>query len=552
MNKILLKLLDLLAPVFRLIQVDYPQMRSIVAVKLMTDNRRQTMYRAKESDQSNYTFLWTVFFYAIFGAFIALAVLGLKSFMAAMILFFSYIMVMVAMTLITDFSSILLDTSDNTIILPRPVTGRTLFTARIVHILLYLGMLTLGLCAFPILAVTYKYGAGTVFFFVLAILLSVVTAVVITNGIYLLVMKYSSEEKLKSIINYFQIGMAVFFMAGYQLMPRLIGRFDLDDYAYQIEWYSFLIPPVWMASALEMWEWKIFDTEHVSMGLFAVVVPLLSFYLVNKYLSPIFTEKVAAMSGTTNAVPQSPSAQSRSLKWKLAKWISKDGVERGAFTFIYSVLARDRKLKLKIYPTFGYMFVFGLVFLFRGHEDLSSIISNLSESEYYFVLIYIPFMVLQVTMQEIAYSDDFKASWIYLSAPLEQPGRILIGTLKAVLVRLFVPAYLIMTLIMLAVWGFKILPDIVFGFVNNIVMASTMMLVMKKYLPLSMSPNIRNQSGNFIRSMLMILLMGALGFSHYLLARFPMLVIGALPVMAIVLYYLMNLYSKTRWNEVTL
>ena len=71
-----------------------------------------------------------------------------------MIVFYTYIMVMISMTLITDFSSILLDTSDNTIILPRPVDSRTLFAARLTHILLYLGQLGLGLTVIPAIVVT--------------------------------------------------------------------------------------------------------------------------------------------------------------------------------------------------------------------------------------------------------------------------------------------------------------------------------------------------------------------------------------------------------------
>ena len=57
----------------------------------------------------------------------------------------TYIIFMMAMTLVTDFATVLLDTTDNQVILPRPVSSKTLFMARLVHILLYLLQFTIAL-----------------------------------------------------------------------------------------------------------------------------------------------------------------------------------------------------------------------------------------------------------------------------------------------------------------------------------------------------------------------------------------------------------------------
>ena len=136
-------------------KMDYAQLRAIVATKLLMDNRRQRVaYRRNESASTGNSFGINLVFYTIFGGLVAMAMSSIASFIISMIVFYTYIMVMISMTLITDFSSILLDTSDNTIILPRPVDSRTLFAARLTHILLYLGQLGLGLTVIPAIVVT--------------------------------------------------------------------------------------------------------------------------------------------------------------------------------------------------------------------------------------------------------------------------------------------------------------------------------------------------------------------------------------------------------------
>ncbi|MBA4053301.1 MAG: hypothetical protein C0490_01175, partial [Marivirga sp.] len=517
MEKYLLKFLDLFAWAFRMIPVDYPQLRAIVTVKLLTDNRRQHIaYRKKSQKESGNAFIMTLFFYGIFGIFVALALYTIQSFMLSMIVFFSYIMVMISMTLITDFSSILLDTSDNTIILPRPVDGRTLFVSRVTHILLYLGQLTIALCLIPAIAVFMMYGGLVLSVFILAILLSVITSVFITNGLYLLILQFATEEKLKNIINYFQIVMAVVIMGGYQILPRIMERINMETFVYEIQWWNFLLPPIWMAGALEMIHRGVVDGNHIGLILLATVIPPLGAYMVNKYLTPIFNRKLGALSGSVEHV-EKEQKEKRNFLDDISKWITFSSTERASFDLIFKILGRDRKIKLKIYPAFGYIVIFGLIFIMRGKEDFGTTLGNLPDTEYHLMLLYLTFMVLQVALYEIPYSDDFKASWIYFSTPIEKPGEMLSGMIKAIFVRLFVPGYIIISAFVLFIWGGRVIDDILFGMLNNVLMLITLALINKKHLPLSMAPNVRTQTGNLMRSILSFFIIGVLGAGHYLL-----------------------------------
>ena len=553
MENFLLKILDLFQGLFRTTGVDYTQLRAIVAIKLMMDNRRQVIaYRRKETQEPGNAFLKTLLIYAAFGILIAFTLYFLPSFIFSMILFFSYIMVMIAMTLITDFSSILLDTSDNTIILPRPVDSRTFFVARLTHIILYLSQLTLGLSLASLAVVIVKYGVFFTLYFSIGILLAVVTAIFFTNGMYLLIMQFSSEEKLKNIINYFQIIMAVLIVGGYQIVPRVLGQLDMNNYVFEIQWWSYLVPPIWIAGALEAVYENIFDVPHLVLLMMALSVPVMGIYLVNQHLTPVFSRRLVALSTTIEEPKKDRASEKGKLINRIAKGVTTSGVERGAFETIYKILGRDRKIKLKIYPAFGYIFVFGIVFLVQKNQDLMTTFRELPTTQYHLMLIYLTFMILQVSLFEIPYSDDYKASWIYFSVPLQKPGEILSGTLKAIFLRLFIPGYMLVSLIVLTIWGTQAADDLLFGLFNNFLMLLIIASIGKRYLPFSMAVNIRNQTGNIARGIVMAILIGALGLSHYALARLEFVVLGAVPIQLAAIYFLHKSYKRTSWGQLTL
>lgn len=555
MERFLLRLLDLSSWIFRATGVDYEQMRAIVSTKLTMDNRRHLVgYARKRKKDAAHTFDLTLFFYAIFGAFVSLAMYNIPSFILSMIVFFTYIMVMVSMTLITDFSSILLDTSDNTIILPRPVDSKTLFTARIIHILLYLGQLAAGLSIIPSIVVIVQYGALLFMAFWILVGLSILSALVLTNALYLVIMQFASEERLRSIINYFQIVMAIVIMAGYQILPRMIERMDVKAFAFDIEWWTFLLPPVWMAASMETMLSKLYDTPHLALVFCAFVLPPIGLYVVNRYLSPAFNRRIATLGEGVQQI-EKETRKDESIIRKISHWVTRSPEERATFDIIYKVLGRDRKIKLKIYPSFGYIAVFGLIFMMRSQEDLATTWANLPHTQYHLMLLYLTFMVLQVALYEIPYSDDFRASWIYYSTPIHRPGKILSGALKAICVRLFFPGYIIISTFVLLIWGLRVLDDVLIAMLNNFIMLMILALINKRKLPLSMAPDVRTQSGNLMRSILTFLLIGSLGLSHYLMTLLTdnsIFLAAVIPLQILVLYFTMRAYKRTPWSRITL
>ncbi len=81
-------------------------------------------------------------------------------------------------------------------------------------------------------------------------------------------------------------------------------------------------------------------------------------------------------------------------------------------------------------------------------------------------------------------------------------------------------------------------------------MLQCLAMIGNRHLPLSMAPNVRGQSGNFLRGLLMLILVGGLGLSHYLLTKLqPFVLMGIIPVQLGLIYILQRAYRKTGWDS---
>ncbi len=554
MIRFLLTFVDLFRWLYEMMGVNFGQLKTIVATKMLMDNRRTTLrFNQKSTNESSNSFLWTLAIYTILGAFLAYIVFAVPSFLIAMSIYHSYVIVMVSLTLISDFSSVLLDTSDNTIILPRPVSSYTLLAARVTHIVLYIVQIMGALALLPIIFCFVKFGVGMGLLIILTTLLSTSFSLMLTNGLYLLLMRFTSEEKLKTIINYFQIVMATLMMGAYQFLPRMITNNLLGDTFFVLPWWSLLAPPLWMAGFLEIFYSHSYSWIHIVCGLFAFSFSLGGFYFISKYFSSSFAEKLADL-GTSTAVTPNKQVKMKS-SWsglfKLKELITSPGIERGAFELTTAALMRDRKLKLKIYPSIGYLFILAAILLFNKNEPIEATLANLHSRSIHIIIIYSGFLMIQTIMAQIAISDDFKAGWVYSAAPIVQPGHILMGAWKAVLSTFFLPIYLLFTIFISIIWRVNAVDDLIFGFVGNILVSLVAALLSEKYFPLSMEPSVKNQSGNFIKVMATIILIGAVGAGHFFLAKLSYGLLVGFPILIVLTAVLYNRYKNISWSKIT-
>lgn len=537
MTAFLLKVVGLLRPLYQWQGVDFQQLKAIVGVKLEMDNRRTIAFNQTQTSNPNATMVWMFIIFGIFGIFFSLLLIFLPNLFVSYSIFFSYLITMVIMTLVGDFSAVLLDTSDNTIVLPKPISAKTFYAARSTHIFLYIGMISLALCLVPMVASFFAHGALVGFIVCLLCMLSVFFAVACTQGLYLLLMRFTSEERLKNLINYFQIGITVLVLGGYQILPRVFDFSSLEEGAMAIPGWSVLVPPMWMATAVQWASGIEVSGLVISNLVLAVTMPFLVWMAVTKFLAPYFSRKIADL-GTGSAPTAKPKTESQSNGWS---WLTKPGTERAAFALVSLAMKRDRKFKLRVYPSLGSFIILAAMFILRNKskDDIgwADYFNQLGESPMYLFLIYLSSYVILAITTEVNYSDDYKATWIFDSAPIKQRGPILLGMVKAAMVQFFLPVYIFATAIILWIWGVAPIGHLVIGFLVGFMIALCMALIGDKGWPLGLPSTARNQGSGTLRVIVGMVLTLALGFGHYYLIRTGWWFWLAIPVLLIIVFW---------------
>jgi len=549
-----IKILFLLRPIFLGLGVNFEQIVAIVEVKLKIDNRRARFNQwNKKQSESNGTFFLMLGLYFLMACAISAFIYFSASIIAIYSLIFAVMMFMLAMTLITDFSAVILDSNDNAILLPRPIDDRTLLIARITHILMYLLSMMLAL-AIPFLVVTmHLYGVLAAISFLLISLLSLILIVFLTNFFYLVLMQFTSEERLRNIINTFQIVLTVIFMGGYRLVGRLVN-FDalMNGVDSKVHWWHFLVPPIWMGNCMNIIIKHEFDSTKFLFLFLTLTVPFMVVFLVNNGFSGVFNQKIAGMDIAKRQEKIPNKTSKKGLVETLSSIFTGTSMERGTFEFVWKITSRDRKFKLRIYPSLAYLLIYPVFMIGTGRGDGSFVqqIEHLRESTGMgIVVIYLCGTVLLTIRSQISQSEDFKAAWLYELAPIGKPGEILSGSLRAIMVKFLLPITLLLSLVLSVIWGVNLLDDLLFGMLTIINLDLLLSIGMSNELPFSTEIK-KNGGGSFIRNMTYFFITGIIGFIHYLMMQVPY-VIGVFMVIQLALaLFLFKKYREVAWEKV--
>ncbi|HUU96170.1 MAG TPA: hypothetical protein VM487_10555 [Phycisphaerae bacterium] len=550
MIRFVLAVFDSIGWLLRRLGVDYAQFRAILEAKLTIDTRVrgsafQTSSAGRKSPRN--VFAWTLLFNAFMGAFIAFLLPAASSPLVSMTIVHSFIMLMVGMALIADFATVLLDTADSQILQPRPVSSRTILAARLAHITTYLSLITFSLAAgtFVVGTITYHWLFALVFG--VTLLASVVLVVSMVAVLYLLLMRFINEEKLRDLITYVQIAMTVVVVGGYQLLPRMMDMTRLKTLTIEHAGWIYYYPPAWLAAPEDLLVGNSGGPQLI-LTVLAIIVPLAALLLVVR-LAPAFRiTPEAAISGTRPAEGHMARVRRPSFADTLAGIAIRQPAERAAFGFLWRICTRDRQFKRRTYPSFAFIFIFAAVFMFRGSERFWDTLATLPETKKHLLLLYFASFMLPAAILNMRFTDQPDAAWVYRAAPLERPGVVLAAGVKVLMLQLVVPAFTMITAVILVFWGPRVIPDIVLAFGLTQVVCWFQALMLGRALPFSEPYGVMEGSGRMGRTLLLVLVPLALGLIHYGLTFVPLGVLVAIPVAFGLNFLAARRYDQIRWS----
>ncbi|MEA5260781.1 hypothetical protein VB264_23480 [Arcicella aquatica] len=545
MTKFILRILDKLQWLFKWLSVDYPTLRAIVEVKLIAENRRShglQRNQQQKKEQSN-TFLKSLLLQAFFSLLYGLMILFIKQpVYLVMMLSFAFIMFMVAFNMISDFAEVLFDTSDNVILLPRPVDGKVIWMARLIHIIVFLGALTLANSFGSIIFTAYKFGWQAGVLFVGCVVLLCLITIFLTSILYLLLTKVVSEEKLKDIIGYAQIAFSVFLAVGYQFIARTDKLIGTSTQEIVIKWWHYITPPAWFAGVMEAFIEKHFELPYIIFSVLVLIVPFAALYIMNNYLSPLFAKSLSGL-GTPSIIEdeRQKAAPKNNLLHVLSKVFTKTTLEKSAFELVWIITARDRKFKVRAYPIFGMLIYFMYNFFTQTDKEAFNVL----------MVLYYAMFIIWIFSQQIYISDDWKAAWAYRVAPLVQPGEILLGGLKAVLVKVGIPVYIIIGAVVIYKSGFGMIDDILFAMASTLLFISLNVFGGDFSLPFSIEVvNGKVKGSQWMKFLFLFFVAPILGFLHFFIAKTTYGLIALTPILLIIALLLLKEYRKISWERI--
>ncbi len=294
---------------WRSMGADIEQLRAILNVRLTLDDRKPMGIgrQQKQKKDRKHVSLLNIFIFLVMGGIYMMPLAIVKDRVFSLTMFFSLLLTIMTLMLITDFSNVLFDARDKYILFPRPVNDRTLVLARMLHVFIYLFRIVLPMSLPAWVMLGYLDGWRSATLFPIVLILVVCLALFFVNSVYLLVLNIAKPEKFKDIINYFQIAASAVFFASVYLLPRFFDSEHTHDFnILNYPWVRFA-PSYWLAAC---WSWIGYPVNLAGTAFYsvlAVVFPLLCMYVLVKWLSPRFSQKISGID-TVDAAEYKPVA----------------------------------------------------------------------------------------------------------------------------------------------------------------------------------------------------------------------------------------------------
>ncbi len=448
--------------------INSQHLKALLVVYLKQDFRSGKSFMqtsAKEYATSNLALLSMLGMYVFVGSITAIFALTKIDLFLYSLVASSASLFIVALAVVAESGNVIFNEAEPDIIGHLPVNSRTIFAAKVINIFLFTLLLAIAVNILPTIAGVFVQGSNALFLIAhpLSAILSALFATMLVLTSYGLLMRYIDKERFNNFIAYAQTGFTMVLILGYQLMPRLIEKYQLEANLAKRK-YFLLYPPAWFSGVTLLMMGKVDWLSLVFATSALISLIILSFVALRKVATgySTFAAQLAYDSNTRvgkskkeSAVVASKSdpqniANRLSFSETLKAFFLRNPVERAVFDLVATYLKRDREIKVRIYPSFSYLIMFPLIGLFTG-----GLADPFLDQDFAFNTItsaaMIPF-VASVAVEAILFSEHYQASYIFRAAPVANLSDIHRGLRKATQVYIALPGALILLILYTFLW----------------------------------------------------------------------------------------------------
>ena len=529
---------------------DYNQFIILLKLKLTLDDRNVKKLSRKPEKAQTKILLWQSVTQISIGVLFALFLNIIKSPFTYYYFAHTFVIVMMAMMIISEFTSILFDTSENAIIQPLPVKGNTISLARNAHVFIYLSLMAFNFSLLSLLLAIFKFGIVSGLLFAFTISLNAMFTLFLANILYLGIMRLASGEQLKNLLMYFQIAIAIIFMAGYQFGLKMVDKSVIQDMVLPVHWYTFFVPPAFFSGFIEAITSMHFSIPHIIFTTEAIIMPVAAIYFTGKYLTPVFNRKLMDLEqGDRNSkVKTEVSGKGIWLRLMLSLFVFSTE-EKAPFKLMWKMTGRERLFKQTLLPSYGYILIIIVLPFFTNPTDFSKLV----ESDKYLLLLYVFLLVAATLPTALLIGNNKQSSWIFRCVPLNSPAVLFKGFINAAFARFFIPLYIVVSIIICFIWGIRVLPDVIIALMSIYFFTLLFYFLQPPDFPFSLEKSATSGGAGFIRAFVVFALAVVVGFLHKFLLHwmdYTNLILIPFYIGAIFYVNRFMVYRRITWKEV--
>jgi ABC-2 type transport system permease protein len=352
----------------------------------------------------------------------------------------------VGMGISAEAGDVLFNANENDVLVHRPIHPSTLLLAKALNLLAFAMILALALNLFPTVFGLAAVGARpwypAVHLFTVALLGAFSAASVVC--VYGLIVRFLDREKFDNFAAWSQVGMSILFAVGFQIVPRLMEKFQgvsLESYVA----YFVPVPPAWFAAMDAAAAGSTASPSVLALAAIGLAATAFLAWIAIGKLAPSYGEGLAklAESRARKAEPRRVSAGAGRARSPFLRWWLRDPIERTAFRLAAAYMRRDREVKLKLYPSLASFLILPIIAIVNPSKGFSTMVPLFTIG----MLGTLPLTV----MSTLRMSSQHAAADVFLAAPLESAAPVFHGVRKAVLWYLLVPAVVVCVLMIVFV-----------------------------------------------------------------------------------------------------
>jgi len=442
-----MKIIHLLKPFYEMVGVNYNQMVLILETKMRMDSRKSNLVMStsstKDEKKESNDFLSSLWIYTVLSVFL-LVVFFYDNYMYQYTIYFSYLFMMIMATLISQFSTVILDPRDQLFIRSKPVSTVTSSAAKVTHIGIYLVALTVALGAPHIITSFIVNGILVGISVLFLTFIATIWSLILTLVMYAFILRHFDGERMKNLIAYSQIGLSAFMVLVFYFMGDIFSLTNLETLTIgmELQWWNVLLFPLWFVAPFGIIQNGFIPSLLIYTALLIIgTVLLIVMYYMHRDKIDQNLQKIDT-SGMKDVERSTMSNVYRRLLCGNSK-------EKAYFSFVWQMIKGDREFKTRLYPSLVSAIIMPAIFIGTILGDTGT--SYFQETN---ILAYAPYfvaLIIPITVVSIQFSSDYKASWLYFLSPYKDSSLIFRATFKALLMRIIVPIYLIISLVVTVV-----------------------------------------------------------------------------------------------------